>query len=208
MASIYKLKGMAAEAEARYNEIEREFEELMDENGGELTEESQEYLDKLEKLNALKAQIKEDILQHPDSYAAWYKNAEARKKVAEAELKAFKESCQIAIAKYEAKVKKADSDMKWIQTDIADAMTYANVESFTKDRSSDAMFSLWFQESKSIEVDEVLALKEYKEKIDKFFATLPAWLPFTLKIDKKVLSKEKKLPTGFERKVTRTLRIQ
>ena len=41
MASIYKLTGMAAEAEARYKEIKREFEDIMEENGGELNEESQ-----------------------------------------------------------------------------------------------------------------------------------------------------------------------
>lgn len=208
MASIYKLTGMAAEAEARYKEIKREFEDLMEENGGELNDESQEYLDKMAELDALKEQIKEDILQHPDAYAAWYKNVEAKKRVAEAELKAFKESCQMAIAKYEAKVKDAESDMKWIQKDIADAMEYAKVDSFKKDRSPDAMFGLWFQESKSIEVDEVLALEEYKDKIDKFFATLPAWLPFSLKIDKKALSKVEELPVGFQRKITRTLHIK
>ena len=62
MESIYKLTGRAAECAERYNEIQSEFEELMEENGGELNEESQDLIDKMDELTAIQEQIKEDIL--------------------------------------------------------------------------------------------------------------------------------------------------
>ena len=208
MDSIYKLNGRAADLAARYDEIQFEFECLMEENGGELNEESQELIDKLEELAELKRQIDEDILKFPDEYAAWYKNVEARKKVHEAERAAFIEMQKQALAKYDAKVKKDERDLKWIQENIAGAMVRANVNKFDKKDRPDALFSLWFQESKSIEVDEELALKDFKEEIDAFNAKHPEWLSIEPKIVKKALSKVDVLPTGFERKISKSLRIQ
>lgn len=208
MENIYKLSGRAADAAARYDEIQNEFELLMEENGGELNEESQEMLDNLAELEAIKAQIAEEITKFPDEYAAWYKNVEAQKKVAEAELKAFKELQKAAIAKYEAKVKRCESRMEWIKQNIADAMVVAQVERFDKKRSPDALFSIYFQDSKSIEVDEDLALKEYKEVIDHLRASLPEWLSIETKIAKTTLNKVEELPQGFERKISRNLQIR
>lgn len=208
MESIYKLNGRAAEAAARYDEIRFKFECLMEENGGELNEESQELIDELEELEAIKRQIDEDILEFPDEYAAWYKNVEARKKVHEAERAAFIEMQKQALAKYDAKVKKDERDLKWIQENIAGAMDRAKVTSFDKKSRPNALFSLWFQESKSIEVDEELALKDYKKEIDAFNAKYPEWLSIEPKIVKKALTKTDVLPTGFERKISKSLRIQ
>lgn len=208
MENIYKLSGKAAEAAARYEEIQNDFEALMEENGGELNEESQEMLDKLAELEAIKAQIADDFTRFPDEYAAWYKNVEAQKKVAEAELKAFKELQKQAIAKYEAKVKQCESRMEWIKQNIADAMVIAKVDKFDKKRSPDALFSIYFLDSKSIEVDEELALKDYKATIDKLRASLPEWLSIETKIAKTTLGKVEKLPQGFERKISRNLQIK
>ena len=208
MENIYKLSGRAADAAARYDEIQNEFELLMEENGGELNEESQEMLDKLAELEAIKAQIADDITRFPDEYAAWYKNVEAQKKVAEAELKAFKELQKAAIAKYEAKVKRCESRMEWIKQNIADAMVVAKVDKFDKKRSPDALFSIYFLDSKSIEVDEDLALKDYKDIIDHLRASLPEWLSIETKIAKTTLNKAEELPQGFERKISRNLQIR
>lgn len=208
MESIYKLTGRAAEAAARYNEIQSEFEELMEENGGELNDESQELVDKMDELNAIQEQIKEDILAYPDEYAAWYKNVEAEKKAAEAALKAFKEAQKVAIAKYESAVKRLESRMTWIKESIGVAMDYADVAKLDKKSRPNAMFSLYFQESKSIEVDEALALKDYQDAIDRFLVNLPEWLSFEPKIKKDVLKKEDVLPQGFERKTSRNLQIR
>ena len=208
MENIYKLSGRAADAAARYDEIQNEFELLMEENGGELNEESQEMLDNLAELEAIKAQIAEEITKFPDEYAAWYKNVEAQKKVAEAELKAFKELQKAAVAKYEAKVKRCESRMEWIKQNIADAMVVAQVERFDKKRSPDALFSIYFQDSKSIEVDEELALRDYKDVIDNLRVSLPEWLSIETKIAKTTLNKAEKLPQGFERKISRNLQIR
>lgn len=208
MENIYKLSGRAADAAARYDEIQNEFELLMEENGGELNEESQEMLDRLAELEAIKAQIADDITRFPDEYAAWYKNVEAQKKVAEAELKAFEELQKIALAKYKAKVENLESRMKWIRQNIADAMVVAQVDKFDKKRSPDALFSIYFLNSKSIEVDIPLALKDYEKEISRFLATLPEWLFMEPKIKKDVLKEEKNLPKGFERKIKRSLIIK
>lgn len=208
MESIYKLSGKAVEAEAQYNRIQAEFEDLMEENGGELNEDSQEVLDRLEELEAIKKQIKEDIVKFPDVYAAWYKNVEARKKVHEAERAAFVEAQKTALAKYDAKIKKDEKDLAWIGQNIEDAMHMAQVERFDKKSRPEALFSIWFQESKSIEVDKDLALKDFLIEIDEINKRHPEWLVLEPKIVKKALSKVETLPTGFERKTSKTLRIQ
>lgn len=208
MENIYKLSGKAAEIANRYDEIQTEFENLMEENGGELNEESQEMLDKLAELELMQKHIQEQFLLFPDEYASWYKNVEAEKKVAEAELKAFKELQKLAVAKYEARVKRCESRMEWIKQNLADAMVVAQVERFDKKRSPDALFSIYFQDSKSIEVDEQLAMKEYQDKIDCLRANLPEWLSIETKIAKSTLNKVEELPQGFERKISRSLQIR
>lgn len=208
MENIYKLSGKAAEIACRYDEIQSEFEALMEENGGELNEESQEMLDKIAELEDMQAQIQEQFMLFPDEYASWYKNVEAEKKVAEAELKAFKELQKLAIAKYEARVKRCESRMEWIKQNLADAMVIAQVDKLDKKRSSDALFSIYFQDSKSIEVDEQLALKDYQDSIDNLRATLPEWLSIEPKIAKSTLNKVEELPQGFERKISRNLQIR
>lgn len=208
MESIYKLTGRAAEMAERYDEIQSEFEELMEENGGELNEESQELLDRMEELNAIQEHINADILAYPDEYASWYKNVEAEKKAAEAALKAFKDAQKMAVAKYEANVKRLEARMAWIKESIGVAMDLAEVAKFDKKSRPGSLHSLYFQESKSIEVDEALALKEYQKEIDEFNARHPEWLSFEPKIKKDVLKKVDVLPQGFERKISRSLQIR
>ena len=208
MESIYKLTGRAAECAERYNEIQSEFEELMEENGGELTEEAQELLDKKSELKAIKEQIKVDILAYPDEYASWYLNVKAQRDEAKARRDAFAKSLQAALAKYDAEVKRLDRRMEWIKTSIADAMDYIKVASLDKKSRPGSLHTLYFMESNSIEVDEALALDEYKDAIDCFLVNLPEWLSFEPKIKKDTLKKVEKLPQGFERKTSRSLQIR
>lgn len=198
MESIYKLQGKAAEIANQYNELLMQFENLMEENGGELTPESQEYIDHLAALENLKVQIKEDILKFPDEYASWYKNVEARKKVHEAELKAFKELQAAAVAKYEAKVKKDSNDLNWIRQNIADAMTFAKVKSFDKKSRPNALFSIYFLESKTVEVDEAKVNERYQDVISTANAAMPEGYSLVLKVDKNVLRKVETLPEGAQ----------
>lgn len=208
MENIYQLVGQAAELAVRFNEIQDEFEALMEENGGELNEESQEYLDKMEELQALRAKMREDILENADAYAAWYKNEEAQKKADEAALKAFKEAQQVAVAKYETAVRKRENRCAWIKDSISFAMDWAEVDKLDKKTRPDAKFSLYFQNTKSIDVDETLALAQYEEEISAFLANLPEWLSFVPKFDKKALKDVEVLPEGFERRISRSLQIR
>lgn len=208
MESIYKLENRAAEIAARFEQVQDEFELLMEENGGELNEESQEMLDKLEELEVIMKQMQEDFIKFPDAYAAWYKNEEAKKKVAEAELKAFKEIQDAAIAKYKAKVNRRASRMEWIKQNIADCMRIAGVERFDKKSNPDALFSIYFQESSSIEVDEAVAAVGYEEIIKTANSVLPEGFSLVLKVDKSVLKKAESLPMGCERKVSKSLQIR
>lgn len=208
MESIYKLQGRAEEIAARYDEVMEEFENLMEENGGELNEESQELIDKMAELEAIREQIVEDFIKFPDAYAAWYKNEEARKKVAEAEMKAFKEVQDAALAKYKAKVNKHESRMEWIKQNIADCMRLAEVEKFDKKSNPNALFSIYFQETKSIEVDELSALAPYEEQIKCLAGCLPEGFSVSIKIDKAVLKKSELTPTGVKKVVNKSLQIR
>ena len=208
MESIYKLSGRAAEAATHYNAVQEQFEALMEENGGELNEESQELIDILAELDVIKAQIADDITRFPDEYAAWFKNEEAAKKVEEAQLKAFKEVQKIALAKFEAKVKRREARMEWIKQNISDAMALAQVDKFDKKSRPDALFSLYFQETCSVEVDMAAATAGYQEVIATANSVLPVGYSLELKADKSLLKKSETLPVGAERKINRTLQIR
>lgn len=208
MESIYKISGRAAEVAARYDEIQAQFEEMMEENGGELNEESQELIDVMEELNSIQEQIKQDILAYPDEYAAWYMNKKAERDAEQARYDAYKKAQKNAFDKYEANIKRLDAQMDWIKESIAVAMDLAEVLKFDRKSRPGSLFSLYFQESKSIEVDESLALKSYEDKIDCFLANLPEWLTFEPKFKKDILKKMKILPKGVEQKTSRSLRIK
>ena len=208
MENIYKLNGRAAELNAQYMEVFERFELLMEENGGELNEESQEYIDIMNELDSLQAQIKEDILNLPDEYAAWYKNVEAEKRVKEAELKAFKEEQKKALAKYEAKVKACDSKMEWIKQNIVAALETAEILRLDKKGRPDARFSIYFQDTVSVDVDETAAAKGYEEIISTANSVMPEGYTLVLKADKTVLKKAESLPIGAERIVRKSLQIR
>lgn len=208
MESIYKLTGRAEEIAVRYDEVMQEFENLMEENGGELNEESQEMLDKLAQLEALQEEIRKDFIKFPDAYASWYKNEEAKEKVAKAELKAFKEVQDAALAKFEARVNRRTNRKEWIKQNIEECMRLSGIEKIDKKSNPDALHSIYFQESKSISVDEAVASAEYEKVIATANSVLPEGFSLVLKIDKNVLKKSEKLPKGVERKVSKSLQIR
>lgn len=196
------------EISARYDEVMEEFEILMEENGGELNEDSQELIDKMAELESIREQIAEDFIKFPDAYASWYKNEEAKEKIAEAELKAFKEIQDAALAKYKAKVARRTSRKEWIKQNIEECMRLAGVEKFDKKSNPDALHSIYFQESKSIEVDEAIASVGYEEIIATANSVLPEGFSLVLKIDKNILKKSENLPMGVTRVINKTLRIR
>ena len=132
MESVYRMNERMEEIAMRFEAAQTALDEVMEENGGELTEETGQMIEELETLAAIKRQIEEDFLNAPDEYAAWYKNVEAKRNVKKAERDAFEAEMKKALAKYDAAVKKEESRMEWIKEQINSAMTIANVKKLGK----------------------------------------------------------------------------
>ena len=207
MDNFYKLSERLDDVSRRFEIAQSVLEEAMEESGGEITEENAELLAEAEELEAIKRQLEEDFVNFPDEYAAWYKNEEAKRNVILAERKAYEDEMKKVLAKYDARIKKRESRMEWIKQNIEASMRHHNITKLDKKRPN-AMFSMFFKKSQSIEVNEALALDTYREIERKANENCPEWLEFVPKIKKGVLSKVDDLPTGFERKTSETLLIQ
>lgn len=207
MESIYKLSERAVAISTRYEQARAALEEMYEENGGEVTAETEEMSAELEELEQIQRQIAEEFVKFPDEYAAWFKDVEAQKAVIQAQRKAIEEEQKKVLAKYDAQIKKKDSTLEWIKQNMEAAMILAQVEKFDKKKTG-GMFSIYFQTSKSVDVDEAVALKKYEDSINKLRATLPDWLTLNTKISKSVAGKLEELPEGFERKQSKTLIIR
>lgn len=207
MENIYKLSERAAEVSMRYEAARAALEEMYEANGGEVTAETEEKSAELEQLEEIKRQIAEEFVRFPDEYAAWYKNVEAQRAVIQAQRKAIEEEQKKVLARYDAMIRKKDSTLEWIKENMEAAMNIANVTKFDKNKTG-GMFSIYFSTSKSVDVDEQLALKKYQERIDLLEAQLPEWLTLDAKISKTVAGKQEELPEGFERKERRNLIIR
>ena len=207
MASFYKLSERLDDISRRYEIAQSALEEAMEESGGELTEETGALLAETEELAAIKAQIEEDFVNFPDEYAAWYKNEEAKRNMILAEREAYENEMKKVLKRYDARIRERENRMEWIKGNISASMKRFKVTSFDKKRPN-ALFSIYFKNSSSIEVNEELALDAYRETERKANENCPEWLEFVPKIKKGTLSKAETLPFGFERKTSETLLIQ
>lgn len=207
MDNFYKLSERLDDISRRYDIAQTALEEAMEESGGELTEETGKLLAEADELAAIKAQIEEDFIKFPDEYAAWYKNEEAKRNMLLAERDAYENEMKKVLKRYDARIKKRENRMEWIKANISASMKRFKVTSFDKKRPN-ALFSIFFKSSSSIEVNEELALDAYRETEKKANENCPEWLEFVPKIKKGVLSKAETLPFGFERKISETLQIK
>ena len=207
MESFYRLSERMDEVAMRFNAVQTALEDAMEENGGELTEETGQMMAELDQLREIASQIEEDFVKFPDEYAAWYKNEEAKRNVIAAERKAVEEEMKKVLARYDARIKAKDSRLEWIKQNIALAMKVHKVETLDKKSRPNAMFSIYFKNSSSIEVNEEMALDAYREAQRKVNEDCPEWLEFVPKIKKGALSKVEDLPFGFERKYSKSLQI-
>lgn len=207
MDNFYRLSERLDAISRRYDIAQTALEEAMEESGGELTEETGKLLAEADELAAIKAQIEEEFVNFPDEYAAWYKNEEAKRNMILAEKEAYETEMKKVLKKYDARIKERESRMEWIKQNISASMKRFNVTKFDKKRPN-ALFSIYFSNSKSIEVNEELALDAYRDKVKKVNEDCPEWLEFVPKIKKGALSKVKTLPTGFERKISESLQIK
>ena len=197
-----------ADIDMRLKEARAALEEIMEEAGGELTEETAEYLDYTQQLEAIETQIKEEFMQLPDEYAAWYKNVEAERNMIQAEKNAYLEEMKKIVAKYDARINSKEADMAWIKMNIEAAMRSQKIEKLDKKVRPESLFSLWFQKSQSLEINEEVALWEYRGIQKNANADCPEWLEFVPKIKKAAIDKKSVLPEGFTLVTKESLQIR
>ena len=143
MENIYALGEKYARINAEYEIVKNNLDALYEENGGEVTEETEAMEKEAEELGRLREEIIKDVLSAPDEFAAIVMNTEAQKKMVEAELKALKEEQAKVCAKYEAKIKRLSSKIEWFKGNIADAMNLAKIEKLGGAKTPNK-FSIWF----------------------------------------------------------------
>lgn len=188
MENIYSLGEKYSRINDAYEALKNNLEAKYEENGGEVTEETLQLESEMQELAVLKEEITNDVLSAPDEYAAIVKNAEANKKILEAELKALKEEQAKACAKIEARINRLDGKIDWFKANISDAMKLAEIEKIGGAKTPNK-FTIWFKKSVSVEVDEDTALKPYEKKVEDFLRSLPSWISVKTGINKTELKK-------------------
>lgn len=207
METIYKLEEKFAAISEAYDQLEAQLVETYEENGGEVTEETESMQSQLDGLNALKKQVTDDIIAAPDDYASIVKNAEAQQKILEAELKALKEEQSKAVARLQAKINRKASKADFFKDAIAEALRASGIEKIGGAKT-DNRFSIYFQSSNSVEVDAEKVLAPYQPRIDAFIHSLPSWITVKTDVSKSELKKADELPDGASIVSSKSLRIR
>ena len=207
MENIYKLKERYAKLSQAYDDLRYELDLTYDENGGEVTEETEQMEKAGAEMEDLRKQILQDVIDMPDEYAAIVKNEEAHKKIFEAELKALKEEQAKACDKIQAKIKRCENKIGWFKENIAEALKVAQIEKIGGAKT-DNKFTIYFTNTSSVEVDEPTILHPYQKKIQDLIDSLPKWLVVTTSVNKSVLKKEDVLPEGAAINSTKNLQIK
>lgn len=207
METIYNLEQKFAAISESYDNLEAALVEKYEENGGEVTDETEGMQAELDALAQLKKQITDDIIAAPDEYAAIIKNAEAQKKMLEAELKALKEEQLKAVARLQAKINRKDSKIDFFKDSIAEAMRAAGIEKIGGAKT-DNRFSIYFSKSTAVDVDTEKALAPYQPRIAAFIQSLPSWITVKTDVNKTELKKADELPEGASLVTNKSLQIR
>ncbi len=195
MENIYQLEQKFAAISDSYDQLEAALVEEYEANGGEVTEQTEAMQSELDALAALKKEITDDIVAAPDAYASIVKNAEAQKKILEAELKTLKEEQAKAAARIQAKINRKSGKIDFFKDAIAEAMRVNGIEKFGGAKT-DNRFSIYFSKSTAVDVDAEKALAPYQPRIDAFIHSLPSWITIKTDVSKSELKKADELPDG------------
>lgn len=207
MENIYTLGERFRALSDDYDMAKAALESIYEENGGEVTDETDAVEAELEAIERMKQEVISDVLSAPDDYAAIVKNAEAQKKVLEAELKAVKEEQAKYLARIEAKIKRKQDKIDWFKENIAEALRLAQIEKLGGAKTENK-FCIYFTKSTSVETDAERLIAPYKEEIDSLIASLPSWLTVKTDINKTALKKVATLPEGASLNTKETLQIK
>ena len=176
-------------------------------NGGEVTDATEQMQAELDELEALKQEVVNEVLSAPDDYAAIVKNAEAQKKVLEAELKAIKEEQAKVCARVEARIKSKERTIAWFKDNISEAMKLAEIEKIGGAKTG-RRFTIYFKATEVVEADEEVLLKPYEQKINDLISSLPSWLTVKTGVSKTALKSLDTLPEGASKHENKTLQIR
>ena len=172
-----------------------------------MTEQTEHMQAELDELERIKREVVDEVLSAPDDYAAIVKNAEAQKKVLEAELKAVKDEQAKVLARIESRIKRKQAKIEWFKGNIADAMKLAEINKIGGAKTNNR-FTIYFQDSTSIETDEEKLLAPYNGEVEALVSRLPKWLTVKTSINKTALKAEEKLPEGADKVTNKTLQIK
>ena len=207
MENIYTLSGRYAEINDRYEALSAELADMYEENGGEETADTVKQEALLEELAELKAGVQREIVENADEYAAIAMNKEAQRKMLEAELKALKEEQAKVVAKYQARINRLAGSVEFWKQNFIEAM---KLEKITKigGAKTGHKFTVWVNETKSLDVDEATVLEPYQDTIDELVSRLPGWVKVTTGVSKSELKKEETLPEGASLVTSQSVQIR
>lgn len=195
MENIYNLTGRFAELSDYYESLQAILDDLYEENGGEITEETEEVQSLLNDIKSLQDEVINDILANSDAYADIALNKAAQRKVVEAELKAVKEEQKKVIDRYQARINRIQRSEDWWKDNFDKALRVASMDKIGGAKSG-LRHSIYYQKSTSVETNEDVLLAPYQAMIDNLNAELPSWMKVSVSIDKTTLKKEETLPQG------------
>lgn len=186
MENFYTLSGRFAEMSERADALADELEQMYDENGGEVTADTEERERALAELQALKADCLREMVDNSDAYAEIALNKAAQKKVAEAEVKAVKEEQRRVLDRCMARVNRLGRSVDFWKQNFDEAMRLAEVTRLGGAKSG-KLHSVYYTTTKRVETDEPLLLGPYLERLQAFRASLPAWLDVEFKVNTAML---------------------
>jgi hypothetical protein len=209
MENFYTLSGRFAEMSERADALADELEQMYDENGGEVTADTEERERALAELQALKEDCLREMVDNSDAYAEIALNKAAQKKVAEAEVKAVKEEQKRVLDRCMARVNRLGRSVDFWKQNFDEAMRLAEVTRLGGAKSG-KLHSVYYTTTKRVATDEVMLLGPYLERLQAFRASLPSWLDVEFKVNAAMLKAlpEDERPEGCQMVESQNIQIR
>lgn len=161
-------------------------ERILEDNGGELTEE----------LAAAWDETSVSLRQKVDDYFCFLKKKEAEVKTADEMIKF-----------YQARKKVADNCVKNGKKHLVQCMQYFNMEKMEGD-----LCKMSLRRTQSLDVDEAIVLKMYEDRINDLRHSLPSWLDVKVSVSKTAIKEAFAgtdiLPEGVHKETNVSLNIK
>lgn len=209
MENIYTLSGRFAEISERADQLSAELDAMYEDNGGEVTADTQERERVLSELQALKESCIAEIVDNSDAYAEMALNKAAQKRVAEAEMKAVKEEQGKVLDRCRARVNRLARSVEFWKQNFDEAMRLGAITRLGGAKSGKA-HSVYYTTTTRVECNDDMLCAPYLERLQAFRDTLPGWLKVSYEVDKtalKAMSAEER-PEGIEVIETKNIQIR